>query len=278
VHDPSPDLPHCFGLELLFIEPNPDDPLPGTSRTAAELMRSNRAAFAKKAQEWMDENSKATKDEFDEAKQAMESFLCFFEDMYMELGKFGRLEALHVCDNLGDHMIGHVYAKFSDEEEAADALNVMNGRYYDGRKMEVEFSPVTDFREARCRDFDEDTCCRGGFCNFMHIKPVPLCLIRSLEEDCEDERRRDFREREEKMRRERERSRRRRAGRSGRRSDDDSSDYTSSDSERGANGDGGRKDSSRRRKSRSPSPNRDRSRRKTRAGSRGRSSKSRSPR
>ena len=45
-------------------------------------------------------------------------------------------------------MIGHVYAKFSEEEEAADALNVMNGRYYAGRKMEVEFSPVTDFREA----------------------------------------------------------------------------------------------------------------------------------
>lgn len=45
-------------------------------------------------------------------------------------------------------MIGHVYAKFSEEEEAADALNVMNGRYFDGRRMEVEFSPVTDFREA----------------------------------------------------------------------------------------------------------------------------------
>ena len=69
-------------------------------------------------------------------------------DFFNELSKFGRLEALHVCDNLGDHMIGHVYAKFSEEEEAADALNVMNGRYFDGRRMEVEFSPVTDFREA----------------------------------------------------------------------------------------------------------------------------------
>jgi splicing factor U2AF subunit len=54
-------------------------------------------------------------------------------------------------------MIGHVYAKFMDEEEAADALHILNGRFYDGRKMEVEFSPVTDFREARCRDFDEET-------------------------------------------------------------------------------------------------------------------------
>jgi len=80
--------------------------------------------------------------------EAAENFLCFFEDFFGELSKFGVLEALHVCDNLGDHMVGHVYAKFSDEEEAADALNVMNGRYYDGRRLEVEFSPVTDFREA----------------------------------------------------------------------------------------------------------------------------------
>lgn len=72
----------------------------------------------------------------DEA-EAAENFLCFFEDFFEELSKFGVLEALHVCDNLGDHMVGHVYAKFSDEEEAADALNVMNGRYYDGRKLEV---------------------------------------------------------------------------------------------------------------------------------------------
>lgn len=151
--------------------------------------------------------------------EKMDEFFSFFEDFFIELGKFGRLEALHVCDNLGDHMIGHVYAKFSDEEEAADALNVMNGRFYDGRKMEVEFSPVTDFREARCRDFDEDTCSRGGFCNFMHIKPVPFCLIRNLEDDCEEERRRDFREQE------RERARRRaRRRRTTRKDQSDSSD------------------------------------------------------
>ena len=122
-------------------------------------------------------------------------------DFFEELSKFGRLEALHVCDNLGDHMIGHVYAKFAEEEEAADALNVMNGRYYDGRKLEAEFSPVTDFREARCRDFDEDTCRRGGFCNFMHIKPVPLCLIRDMEDEAEDGRRREEAERAERRRR-----------------------------------------------------------------------------
>lgn len=54
-------------------------------------------------------------------------------------------------------MIGHVYCKFTDEEDASDALQVMNGRYYDGRKMEVEFSPVQNFQEVRHETLDKGT-------------------------------------------------------------------------------------------------------------------------
>ena len=151
--------------------------------------------------------------------KAYQDYLCFYEDMFLELSKFGRIDELHVCDNLGDHMIGHVYCKFFNEEDASDAMQVMNGRYYDGTKMEVEFSPVTDFREARCRDFDEEACSRGGFCNFLHAKPVPMCLIRSLEAESENDRRREEderrdRERDERRARKRERRERRERKRS----------------------------------------------------------------
>mmetsp|Transcript_28445 Transcript_28445/g.42992 ORF Transcript_28445/g.42992 Transcript_28445/m.42992 type:complete len:260 (-) Transcript_28445:52-831(-) len=148
-------------------------------------------------------------------EKAQEDFLLFFEDIYMELSKFGQLEALHVVDNLGDHMIGHVYANFRDEEMASDALQVLQGRYYDGRICQVEFSPVTDFREARCRDYDEESCSRGGFCNFLHVKPVPMCLIRSLEDDAEEDRRRHAWEKdqeEREARRERRKKRREEKG------------------------------------------------------------------
>jgi splicing factor U2AF subunit len=104
---------------------------------------------------------------------------------------YSPVQEMHVVDNLGDHMIGHVYVKFADEEDAADAENIMNGRYYDGVAMAVEFSPVTEFREARCRDYDEGSCSRAGFCNFIHAKPVPGPLIRSLQEDVEADRRRE---------------------------------------------------------------------------------------
>jgi splicing factor U2AF subunit len=122
-------------------------------------------------------------------KQALEDFLVFYEDMYLELSKFGTVEEIHIVDNVGDHMIGHVYVKMGDEEQASDALQGLQNRYYDGRLIQAEFSPVTDFNEARCRDFDELACSRAGYCNFLHVKPVPGCLIRSLEEDAEDARR-----------------------------------------------------------------------------------------
>mmetsp|Transcript_20841 Transcript_20841/g.34449 ORF Transcript_20841/g.34449 Transcript_20841/m.34449 type:complete len:263 (+) Transcript_20841:69-857(+) len=148
-------------------------------------------------------------------EKAQEDFLVFFEDIYSELCKFGQLEALHVVDNLGDHMIGHVYCNFRDEEMASDALQVLQGRHYDGRLLQVEFSPVTDFREARCRDYDEESCARGGVCNFFHVKPVPMPLIRSLDDDAEEDRRRNARDKEDAendARRERKKKRREERG------------------------------------------------------------------
>ena len=74
--------------------------------------------------------------------------------MYDELSSsYGKIEELHVCDNICDHMLGNVYVKFEDEEDAEKALKGLSGRYYAGRPLAVEYSPVTDFREARYFSF-----------------------------------------------------------------------------------------------------------------------------
>jgi splicing factor U2AF subunit len=96
----------------------------------------------------------------------------FYEDVFEELAQYGEIENLNVCDNLADHMVGNVYVKFREEEGAARALQALQGRYYAGRPVNAEFSPVTDFRESTCRQYEENTCNRGGYCNFMHIKPI----------------------------------------------------------------------------------------------------------
>lgn len=188
-------------------------------------------------------------------------FETFYEDVFCELVKYGNLLEMHVCDNVGDHLIGNVYARYEWEDEAQIAVDAFNQRWYAGewsmilvfpssflpsspfvirfsflvessrlvaagfvwnpintfqqsatfayvtirstwapwnlltehwmlslfltggvgflsmtyvwwscsigRPLFAELSPVTDFREACCRQNDMGECNRGGFCNFM---------------------------------------------------------------------------------------------------------------
>jgi len=97
----------------------------------------------------------------------------FYEEVLEECMKFGPVENITCCENLGDHMIGNVFVKFEDEEDCRKACEGLAGRFYAGRLVNAEFSPVTDFREGRCRQFEEDNCQRGGYCNFLHLKSTP---------------------------------------------------------------------------------------------------------
>ncbi len=47
--------------------------------------------------------------------------------------------------------MGNVYAKFRYEDDAEKCLQGLNGRYYGGKLVTPEYSPVTDFRESLCR-------------------------------------------------------------------------------------------------------------------------------
>lgn len=102
----------------------------------------------------------------DEAlKEAIRHFEDFYEEVFLELTKFGEIEDLNVCDNLGDHLVGNVYVKFASEGEAQAAMQAMNGKFYLNRPIVGEFSPVTDFRECRCKQYDDGSCGSKIFVN-----------------------------------------------------------------------------------------------------------------
>ena len=154
-------------------------------------------------------------------RELEEHFEDFYEDIFDELAKHGEIEGLNVCDNLADHLVGNVYVKFREEEAALSALNAMNGRYYQGRPIRCEFSPVTDFRESTCRQYEDRCCNRAGYCNFMHLRPIDRLLRRQLfgqfkrrrRDDDRDRRGRDDRGRDRSPRgRKRSRSRSREGG------------------------------------------------------------------
>ena len=73
-----------------------------------------------------------------------------------------------------------MYAKFASEIEAEKALKALNGKYYNDKQVQCEYSPVTNFKECRCRQYEEGSCGRGGFCNFLHLKYVSKSFRKSL--------------------------------------------------------------------------------------------------
>ncbi|ELU01671.1 hypothetical protein CAPTEDRAFT_164217 [Capitella teleta] len=114
-------------------------------------------------------------------EQVQQHYDDFFEEVFVELeDKYGEIEEMNVCDNLGDHLVGNVYIKFRSEESAEKGVEELNNRWFNGRPIHSELSPVTDFREACCRQYEMGECTRGGFCNFMHLKPISRELRREL--------------------------------------------------------------------------------------------------
>merc|ERR1719438_198183 len=75
----------------------------------------------------------------------------FYEEVFYEIeSKYGEIEEMNVCENLGDHIVGNVYIKFYKEEDAEKAQDALNERWFGGEAVAAELSPVTNFREACC--------------------------------------------------------------------------------------------------------------------------------
>jgi splicing factor U2AF 35 kDa subunit len=104
----------------------------------------------------------------------------FYADVHGEMSRFGLVDGMVVCENRSEHLAGNTYVKFADEDSAKAALAAMSSRYYAGRPVMVEFSPVTELNDGRCRKFEEEVCERGDYCHFMHTRRLSDDLYRRL--------------------------------------------------------------------------------------------------
>ena len=94
--------------------------------------------------------------------------------------QYGEIEDMIVVDNMGDHIVGNVYVKYTEEEYSENAQKNINGRFFYSKKIDAQFSPVTDFLNAKCKQYIDGSCKRGGYCNYMHIKPLSKSFKRDL--------------------------------------------------------------------------------------------------
>ena len=119
----------------------------------------------------------------EELKESLKHFEQFYEEIFVELSSFGELKELEVVDNLGDHLIGNVYARFNDEAGASKAFNALAGKYYNSKLVEEEYCPITKISWCKCKFNDEGLCQKGAFCNYLHLKPVSERLLKNLREE-----------------------------------------------------------------------------------------------
>ncbi|XP_055135809.1 splicing factor U2AF 35 kDa subunit isoform X6 [Symphalangus syndactylus] len=67
----------------------------------------------------------------------------FSQEVFTEMEeKYGEVEEMNVCDNLGDHLVGNVYVKFRREEDAEKAVIDLNNRWFNGQPIHAELSPA----------------------------------------------------------------------------------------------------------------------------------------
>jgi len=65
-------------------------------------------------------------------EELQKHFDLFYEDFFIEVAKYGEVEKMKVCDNVGDHLVGNVYIRYRYEEDALKAVEDLNNRFYAG--------------------------------------------------------------------------------------------------------------------------------------------------
>ncbi|CAD8083620.1 unnamed protein product [Paramecium primaurelia] len=113
-------------------------------------------------------------------EEALEKFENFYEDVFLKLAEFGEIEDLIVCENIGDHLVGNVYVKYTSELYAESCFNALQNLSYENRPLSMEYSPVLDFSSAKCKQYIDGTCQRGGSCNYLHLKKISTKFKKSL--------------------------------------------------------------------------------------------------
>lgn len=74
----------------------------------------------------------------------------FFKDVLPEFEQCGRVRQFRVCTNEEPHLRGNVYVEFGSRRHALKAYRTFQGRFYAGRRLNVEFTTIPSWKNAVC--------------------------------------------------------------------------------------------------------------------------------
>jgi len=128
-------------------------------------------------------------------EEIKDHFEKFWYDIVPEFRRYGKIEQMRVCRNHSHHLRGNVYVMYKREEDAVRAFQAFQGRFYAGRQLFVQYSPLVNWKTAVCGLFTRQRCERGKQCNFLHVFKNPNGELegREAETESRDRRGRDDR-------------------------------------------------------------------------------------
>ncbi|KAI4465509.1 u2 snrnp auxiliary factor small subunit [Holotrichia oblita] len=88
-----------------------------------------------------------------ESHERYSHFKEFFYDVLPELEKFGNIKQFEVCCNEEAHLRGNVYVEYSSSRVAMKAYRILQGRWYGGKQLNVEFCGLESWKNAICGEF-----------------------------------------------------------------------------------------------------------------------------
>nr|XP_054770979.1 U2 small nuclear ribonucleoprotein auxiliary factor 35 kDa subunit-related protein 2-like [Lytechinus pictus] len=117
---------------------------------------------------------------------------------------------LKVCRNWEPHLRGNAHVQYSNEEEAAKALEVFTGRFYGWKAADPRYCPVNRWKPAICEGlFHRDRCPRGSTVTSFTCSTILEVNFSDADQDRpprtpshrrDDQRRRDWQARESRRR------------------------------------------------------------------------------
>ncbi|XP_066266605.1 U2 small nuclear ribonucleoprotein auxiliary factor 35 kDa subunit-related protein 2-like isoform X3 [Branchiostoma lanceolatum] len=130
------------------------------------------------------------RDDFDETMyleygedELYKDFIEFYNDTLPEFRTLGRVVQFKVCCNHEPHLRGNVYVQYDREEDCLEAIKKFHGRFYAGKQLTCEMTPVASWKSAICGLFSRKRCPKGKHCNFLHVFPNPGREFRDADED-----------------------------------------------------------------------------------------------
>merc|ERR1719494_994587 len=97
----------------------------------------------------------------------------FYNDVRSQVRSAGKVVMFICAMNYVRHLRGNVYVQYEEEEHAAKACELFNGRWYSGSQFSVVLSPVNKWYQAICGLHLRGRCKRGKACNFLHVFKNP---------------------------------------------------------------------------------------------------------